>query len=721
MERRVSQNLDSSRNHRCTDNSVTEYSSEFELLWKKNVLSSWFQYIGHQGTNIIIMQCINQIQGEDGEYHHCSKRLRIRVGNYGNLTRHKEQVHHNVLVAEDPSVLHEDQCEFHEVTPDLNLLIKSNSSENSEEEQFHSQEIEANSSVNCHPKKRMSQRRFDQCIMEMYADGFPLHFTSKKSFKDLISNVDPTIKIKSRFYYKKCSYLLNYKILPLLKQLSSETHDGCCHFSLDIWKLNDNLVIGIKLHEITNDWCYFERTLHFKRLESISVEAEFQNCLQKYGISPQKVGKIVMDDSVKMTKIFNLSHILKTNDNRIEEEEVITDYEYDDEHSHETVTDDEFMSDSNIERSELDENDLGNLQFVHKKYSYGHQLQAVIEESLLADSVARQDLLKLNKVIIFFKQSRKWFHILKSKLLSDEDRIQQLECLNKQKSIWKSVLHGLQVYSNESVWEAVHNTLVEIKESDKSENVLSLSSVAKLLELSYLLNGLGEAVEYLISDGINANKIILIIVKVFKDVEETNVWYYHDLKKYLVESLVKTFEPILRSEEIVIATICDPRQKLRLFNTVQFGSNVELRLIDQSTASRILESYYEHLKSTLNHSLCSATISDSRLKAKRRKKDIIDEIDYLAPVEAQPCESEVEIYFSEPCVSNDVDVLQFWKQSTNRFPFLSKIAMRFLAIPTSSGTLKRDWYLIQNINCDKSIENHILFKEYTQEKTQPNV
>lgn len=51
--------------------------------------------------------------------------------------------------------------------------------------------------------------------------------------------------------------------------------------------------------------------------------------------------------------------------------------------------------------------------------------------------------------------------------------------------------------------------------------------------------------------------------------------------------------------------------------------------------------------------------------------------------------NSVEIYLAEDCDTMDRDPLMFWKVNEQRFPGLSKLALKYLCTPVSSAPVER--------------------------------
>jgi len=63
---------------------------------------------------------------------------------------------------------------------------------------------------------------------------------------------------------------------------------------------------------------------------------------------------------------------------------------------------------------------------------------------------------------------------------------------------------------------------------------------------------------------------------------------------------------------------------------------------------------------------------------------------------------EIEQYSRERVIlSHDFDVLQWWRVNENRYPLLSKVALKFLSIPASSAPAERVFSLAGNVITEK--------------------
>uniref|UniRef100_A0A0A1WDS8 Transposable element Hobo transposase n=1 Tax=Zeugodacus cucurbitae TaxID=28588 RepID=A0A0A1WDS8_ZEUCU len=81
---------------------------------------------------------------------------------------------------------------------------------------------------------------------------------------------------------------------------------------------------------------------------------------------------------------------------------------------------------------------------------------------------------------------------------------------------------------------------------------------------------------------------------------------------------------------------------------------------------------------------------------------------------------EIEQYCRERVIlSHDFDVLKWWGVNENRYPLLSKVALKFLTIPASSAPAERVFSLAGNVITEKrnrlgptSVDNLLFLHSY---------
>jgi hypothetical protein len=86
---------------------------------------------------------------------------------------------------------------------------------------------------------------------------------------------------------------------------------------------------------------------------------------------------------------------------------------------------------------------------------------------------------------------------------------------------------------------------------------------------------------------------------------------------------------------------------------------------------------------------------------------------------ANPTETEVDHYLKEGISPGDTDPLQFWKLHCHRFPNLSLLARKYLAIPATSGGVERVFSISGFLNrarrsslSPENMKNLILYRNF---------
>ncbi|WVZ56051.1 hypothetical protein U9M48_006637 [Paspalum notatum var. saurae] len=150
-----------------------------------------------------------------------------------------------------------------------------------------------------------------------------------------------------------------------------------------------------------------------------------------------------------------------------------------------------------------------------------------------------------------------------------------------------------------------------------------------------------------------------------------------------------------RNNVMVIATILDPRFKKRYikwcFGEIYDGSRCQPEFAEIHRELENLYNQFEKLyrqKMGDNNTQCAHQSSSSKGTSSSLSSVIPDEFNaYLQSSATESFKSELLIYLDEPNVPVDAkqfDLLSFWKLNAHRFPVVSSMAKRFLAVPASS-------------------------------------
>ena len=150
------------------------------------------------------------------------------------------------------------------------------------------------------------------------------------------------------------------------------------------------------------------------------------------------------------------------------------------------------------------------------------------------------------------------------------------------------------------------------------------------------------------------------------------------IKTKLVEQLDERFKlkNLQMDSPMVLAAALDPR-----FRKLSFLSNEERRKVQRVLIEKVSVSEVNAAE------VCQVTEPPAK-----RKKSVLDRLlgdEYEEGGSSVSISDEVEAYFQERPISHKDDPLCWWKGSSSRFPCLSILAKKFLAIPATSTPSER--------------------------------
>ena len=76
-------------------------------------------------------------------------------------------------------------------------------------------------------------------------------------------------------------------------------------------------------------------------------------------------------------------------------------------------------------------------------------------------------------------------------------------------------------------------------------------------------------------------------------------------------------------------------------------------------------------------------------RKKKRLFGFMDNAPTIPHVNTSTVEAEIQDYLTNPCIPEDSDSLQYWSIHKESHPTLSKLAIKYLGIPSSSAAVER--------------------------------
>jgi hypothetical protein len=207
-----------------------------------------------------------------------------------------------------------------------------------------------------------------------------------------------------------------------------------------------------------------------------------------------------------------------------------------------------------------------------------------------------------------------------------------------------------------------------------SEAYLTVRERLQLQEFVDIMDAFVEATNRTQGENIvTSSHVIPTIIGLKKHLESSKWKHNSDLVENLKEEMVRQAH-YERTEHYIFASFLDPRIKNRCFER---NEQIESRMLD------VLRSLQ------LDSSNASVPELPGTGSPAKRKKSIFS---FMEEVPAAPIDSaqiEIEQYLKDP---HSVDCpLTCWRERTIKFPRLSLLARKYLAIPASSGPIERSF------------------------------
>lgn len=318
-----------------------------------------------------------------------------------------------------------------------------------------------------------------------------------------------------------------------------------------------------------------------------------------------------------------------------------------------------------------------------------HNIQLVVKDGLKL-SVKYNDLIdRVSKDIV---SKSKMSHVIAEELRNLNKKLN-----TKNLTRWNSILFMVR-----SVLKMTQEEMRQIRskmpnktsDQQKARNNFNLSDIERemLTELKLLLEEFEWVTDELQSNQINISRVYPCVVTLKQKLSDNTKTYEHtaDIRKALLESLIKRFYNLIEEDLFIISTFLDPHfgadqfddekiktVKSRLISLVKQQNTIELvkesvNFLDKTNteAPKINKNEKKRSQNYVSYRTCTSNLA---LNSNRIIEDEIN--DYIRMV------SDENFEFT--------DTLSFWKLNEVRFKDLSKLAKKYLGVQASSAAVER--------------------------------
>jgi len=421
------------------------------------------------------------------------------------------------------------------------------------------------------------------------------------------------------------------KIIELkLKTLIGKAGSLCV--TVDIWSNRQmRSFFGVTGHLIDEDFKMSSFLLACTRFSgrhtAANISYNFEQILATFELTG-KVDFIISDNAANMVKAF---------ENEESEDPILDNF------------DEEGGADESLENGASQSNLLEDLP-EHER-CFAHSLQLVIRHALNKCQANTSLLKKVNKIVA---------HIHMSTIATDHLQGQPRPSIANA-TRWNSQLTAVRGLMK------IDKKIIDTIPSLSPQLVLSTKERQILSEFIELLDPFEEVTNRVQGENIVTAGYVLPSISLLKSHVSSGTWKFtSELANQLKNELnrLNDFEAKLHFE---LATMLDPRFKLRLFSE-------DKKKIIQGRITEMINANPESLACAFPQT--------------KKKNSLFDVLETENAI-ATPCHSEVAAYLNDSAMPLDYCPLLFWKNNTSRFPRLSNLARRYLAVPASSGPVER--------------------------------
>nr|XP_057940362.1 v-myb avian myeloblastosis viral oncogene homolog-like 2a isoform X2 [Doryrhamphus excisus] len=552
----------------------------------------------------------------------------------------------------------------------------------------------------------VDQKKVVDAALRMIAeDMLPLSFVEGAGFRSFMSAISPEYnKLSQRAVgsqlYDDVERTIKPQLIRDLKACLSKSKDGAIHVTCDLWAgahsnpVEVPVVMVVQLHFISDSWQIRRPVVAFRHVRHKDlrngVAQQLEGVLLSYGVFPCNIGYVLVNhakEALASNSLFcDYKIMCSSNRGEPDAEDMVA-----------------FLSD-HMSESELLFSDVN---IGTRMNCVAKTLQLVISEALKNSRVIENLLSHVHNVVAFFRSSNYW-----SEVLSKEHSVSL--CPPSNYCRWNSMMVSLRRMVQESTWNAVMTVLAQAR-SEASDTAsappLIMVKREQVLDILGLLEPFQDALQALFGNMVTISSIIPSLISLDKTLEGCTTSYTH-FKKSLRTGLCTYFQSMMEQKDLIVATVLDPKSKLKTFcdkieertcfltlpTKSEARSSVEAALGGQEPSTHPPVEAGDHqeralLQETQTTKIDRATkISASSSEDHNAvnhvgfKRKSLDNIPHQPP--SKTFMSELDAYLSEPLWTNSSSSVLFWK-SASRFPQLQGVAKRLLAVPATSGGFDR--------------------------------
>ena len=312
-----------------------------------------------------------------------------------------------------------------------------------------------------------------------------------------------------------------------------------------------------------------------------------------------------------------------------------------------------------------------------------HSLQLIIKDGVLMQPAVQKLLTTARSLVGHYHRSNSSFQNFKkiqSQLnLPDHVLIQDVT------TRWNSSYYMLERLVEQRKAITAANTECQPPAELNTQQWLLTEKVIKLLRV------FEEATREVSGEYASASIIIPIISALKKGISEDEEDHgIMSMKRGMLKSIQDRYGNVEQESLCVLATILDPRFKLKGFMSASSAAHARMLLITEC------EVYLKKLQSDNDQPQAKRSRRDSREKSSSALWSLFDELmANSANGDEDDCGTEAEMiaemYLKEPVISRSEHMhpLQYWQSKKAVWPCLAHLACKYLCIPPSSAASER--------------------------------